>query len=226
MQHLHDFRINIRRRHIRTGKRGASVKILALYGRKAHQAEFFAHTESCYHVAGKICRLLNIIRRSRRHRIKHDFFRRTASEQPYQSVAQLSLGIQILLFLRDVHDITERPHRPRHDRDLLYRFRIFLQSADERMSDLMIGNDLTFFFAHDPVFLFFSYQHLLYRIEQILLADKFSSHFYRIDSGLVNHIGKIRTDSTGCRERDFIQVDRFIHENILRMDFQNFNPAF
>ena len=49
------------------------------------------------------------------------------------------------------------PDGTRHDRDLLYRLCIFLQCADQCMSDFMVGNDLPLFLAQDPVFLLFTH---------------------------------------------------------------------
>ena len=62
------------------------------------------------------------------------------------------------------------------------------------MTYLMIGNDLSLFLAHDPVFLLFSYKDNLNRLKQIFLTYDLSSVLHGIDRRFIDHIRKIRTD--------------------------------
>ena len=55
----------------------------------------------------------------------------------------------------------------------------------------MIGDNPPLFLAHNPVLLLFSDKHNLYRFKEILLANYLPAMFDRIDSSLIDHIGKI-----------------------------------
>ena len=61
------------------------------------------------------------------------------------------------------------------------------------MADLVVGNDLAFFLAHDAVLFLLTHKHLLHRVKKILLAHILSAHFYSVDRRLVDHIRQIRT---------------------------------
>ena len=52
--------------------------------------------------------------------------------------------LQPFLYLRPL-----RAHGTRHNRDLLYRLRILLQGADQRMTNLMIRNNPALLLAQD-----------------------------------------------------------------------------
>ena len=225
-QKLHNLRINIRRRHLGTGQRCPAVQILTFHRSKTHQSEFLAHTEAGDHIAGYAGRLFNIIGRPCRDGIKHNLLCRPAAKQSYQPVTQFRFRIQILLFFRHMHDITQGTHGSGHDGDLLYRLGILLQCADQRMADFMIGNDLAFFLAHDPVFLLFSYEYLLYRVKKILLAHILSACLNGIDCRLVDHICEIGSHRAGSRQRNFVQIHRFIHPYIFGMYLQDLHSSF
>ena len=225
-QHLHYFRIDIRRRHIGTGQGCPAVQILAFHRRQPHQAEFLTHTEAGDHVAGNARGLLDIVGSSRGDGIEDDLLRRTASQQSHQTFPQLRFRVQIFLFLRYVHDIPQRSHGSWHDGDLLYRFRIFLQRAYQRMAHLMIGNDLALFLTHDTVLFLFAHKYLLHRVEQILLIDVLSACLDSIDSRLIDHVSQIGSHRAGGCQRDLIQIHGLIHTHILGMYFQDFHTAF
>ena len=124
-----------------------------------------------------------------------------------------------------MHDIAERPHGSGHDRNLLNGFGILLQCADQRVTDLMVGNDLAFLLAHDAVLLLFSDQNDFHGAEEILLADIFPALLDRVDGSLVDHIGQVGAyRAAGC-ESDRIQIHGLVHLDILRMHLQNLHTA-
>ena len=83
------------------------------------------------------------------------------------------------------------------------------------MTHLMIGYNLALLLAHDAVFLFFSHQHLLYCVKQILLSHILSAVLYRIDSRLVYHIRQIRAHRAAGGKGNSIQIHAFIQMDIL-----------
>ena len=93
------------------------------------------------------------------------------------------------------------------------------------MSHFMIRNNPSLLLTHDAVLFLLTDKHYLNCVEQILLADELSAFLYRIDCRLVDHIGKIRADSTACRKCDRIQVNGLIHQYILGMNLQNIDTT-
>ena len=51
------------------------------------------------------------------------------------------------LSIRHLHDVAERTHRTRHNRDFLYRLGILLQCSNKCVAYLVVGNDLSLFLA-------------------------------------------------------------------------------
>ncbi len=159
LQHVHDFRINLRGCIVRTVQRASALQILALNRLQPHQPKLLAHAIARNHGAGDICCLLDIIGRTCRNGVKHNLLCRPAAQKSDNHIMQLVLGIQVFLILRHMHDIPQRPHRARYNRYLLHRLGIFLQGAYQRMPHLVVRYNLALLLAHDAVFL--------------LLADKY-----------------------------------------------------
>ena len=120
-----------------------------------------------------------------------------------------------------MHDIAKSPHRTGHDRDLLHGLGIFLQCRNQRITYFMIGYDLTLLRAHDPVFFLLADQYLLDRFKQILLANIFPALFDCIDRSLVDHIGKVRADHAARRERNCIEINRFVHLDVFGVHLED-----
>ena len=59
------------------------------------------------------------------------------------------------------------------------------------MAHFVIGNDSSFFFTHNAVFLFLTYKNNFHRFKKILLAYHLSAMLHGINSGFIDHIGKI-----------------------------------
>ena len=138
---------------------------------------------------------------------------------------QLCLGVEIFLLLRHLHDITERTHRPRHDRDFLYRLGILLHRRNQRVTDFMIRNNPALLRAQHTVLLFLADENLLNCLEQIPLIDVFPVILDRIDGCLVDHVRKIRADSTAGCQCDFIEINGFIHLDMFCMHLENGDAA-
>ena len=87
------------------------------------------------------------------------------------------------------------------------------------MSHFVIGNNLSFFLAHDAVLLFLAHKHLLHGIKKVFLADIFPAALYGIDSRFVDHIGKIGSNSAAGCQRNGVKVHGFVHFHVLGMYF-------
>ena len=93
------------------------------------------------------------------------------------------------------------------------------------MSDLVVGYDPPLLRREDAVLLLLADQDHLDSLEQILLADRPAAVLNRQDRGLVDHIGKVRSDRAGGRQRDIFKIDRVIHVDILRVNLQDRDAA-
>ena len=119
---------------------------------------------------------------------------------------QFGLRIEVFLLLRHLHDIAQRAHRPGDNGDLLHRLGILLHRADQRVSDLVVGNDAPLLLAHDAVLFLFADKDLLHCLEEILLIDIFALMLDCVDSGLVDHIGQIGAHCSACSQRDLLEI--------------------
>ena len=198
LQKSHNFMVDLRSGLITTVQNSPSVKILALYTGKTHQTEFFGHTVLCDHRAGNLGRFLNIVGCTGRDRIENDFFRRSSAECHDKLRFQFLLGIEILLFFRNIHYIAESTHRPRYDRNLLDRLGILLKSRAQSVTDLMIGHNSSLLHAENTIFLFLTDKNDFHCLQQILLAYLMTAVANRKNSSLVDHIGQVGSDCAAC----------------------------
>ncbi len=225
LQNVHHFGIHVRCRHIAAVHAGTAAQIFIFHRGKSHQTELIAHTEPGYHVFRNIGGFFNIVGSSGGYGVKHDFFRCTSAQIAYQHIMQFRLSIQVFFFFRYLHHIPQRPHGTGNNGNLLYRLGIFLQSAQERMTDLMVGNNFTFLPAHNAVFFLLAHQYLLHRFKQVVLADIFPAPLHGIDCRLINHIGKVRAHRAAGSERYGIQIHAVVHQHVFGMNFQYFHAS-
>ena len=118
-----------------------SIQILVLLGCKTHETEFLRHTVLCDHSTCHLGSLLNIIGSPCSHAVKNDLLSSTSAKISHQHGLQLLLGVQILLFLRNLHHITKCTHGTGHNGDLLHRLCILLKGTYQRMSNLVVRYD-------------------------------------------------------------------------------------
>ncbi len=221
LEHIHHFCVNLRRGIVCTVQRASALQILTLNRLKPHQSKFFAHAVARDHRARNTGRFLNIIGRTCRHRVEHNLLRSAPAQKTDNHIMQLILGIKIFFILRHMHHVAQCTHRARYNRNLLHWLGIFLQGADQRMTDFMVGDNFPLLLAHDAVLLLLADKHHFHCVKQIFLADKLPAFLDCIDRRLIDHIGKIGADCAAGRKRDRVEIYRLIHQNILGMDFQN-----
>ena len=107
----------------------AAIEVLVLLSGKSHKAEFLGHTILGDHGTGNLGRLLNIIGRTCGHTVEYDFLCSAAAQIAYQHGFQLLLGIQVLLFLWNLHYVAKCAHSTGHNGNLLNRLCVLLKSA-------------------------------------------------------------------------------------------------
>ena len=146
-QDLHDLVVDFGCCGIAAVKDHSSVEVLILLGRKTDQTEFLRHTVLRDHRADNLRRFLDIIRSSRCHVAEYDLLCRSSTEALDDHRLEFALRVEVFLLLRHLHDVAERTHRTRHNRDFLYRLGILLQCSNKCVAYLVVGNDLSLFLA-------------------------------------------------------------------------------
>ena len=89
------------------------------------------------------------------------------------------------------------------------------------MADLVIGHDAPLLLAHDAVLFLLADQDLLDSFEEVLLADILAVGLDRVDGGFIDHIGQVGTHSSARGQSDLLQIHRFIHFDIFRVDLED-----
>ena len=226
LQHLHHLLVDGCRGIITTVHHCPSgIEIQGLLTLETHQSEALRHTILRYHRTCQLRRLLDIVGSAGRHRIKYDFLCCTTRQEGHQHRMKLCLRVQILLFLRHLHHIAECTHGTWYDGDLLYRLRILLNRGNQRMSDLMVGNDTTLLLTEDTVLLLLTDEHDLDRLEEVRLGHLLTTMLDRRDGCLVHHVCEICTDRTGSRQCNLVEIDGIIQLHILCMHLQNIDTS-
>ena len=94
------------------------------------------------------------------------------------------------------------------------------------MSNLMIRNNAALLCAQNAVFLLFTNKHHLYRLLQVLLGNCMPAVLNCQDGCFINHICKVRTNSTGCGKGNGLEINGIVKTHVLGVNLQNINTAF
>ena len=175
----------------------AVIQVLACRRLKLGKSELLAHTILGDHRSCDPCRLLDVVCSTGRHGIENDLLRCASCDEFHQHRTDLRFRIEELLFLRNVHHVSQSTHRSRNDGDLLYRLGVLLQCGYQRVADFVVGNDSALFSGKNPVLLLLADQDQFNCFQQILLTDSCPVVLDREDRGLVDHVRKIRTHRSG-----------------------------
>ena len=138
---------------------------------------------------------------------------------------QLSLGIEVLLLLRHLHDVAQGTHSTGHDGDLLHGLRVLLHCTDQGVADFVVGDNGPLLLAHDAVLLLLADQNLLDGFEEVLLVDIFALVLDCVDGSFVDHVGEVGAHCSAGRQRDLFQIHGLVHADVLGVYFQNFDSA-
>ena len=130
-----------------------------------------------------------------------------------------------MLALVHLHGITQRARGARHDRNFGNRRRIALLGRDQRVTNLVVCNDLFFLGAEHRVFALCARDNRLHAFLQVGLLDRVPSQPDRPQRRLVDDVCQIRAGrARGC-PRDRIEIDMTGHMHVLGVDLQNRNTS-
>ena len=140
-------------------------------------------------------------------------------------VFDLLFGHQVMLILIHLHGIAKGSAGTGDDGDLGDRCGIGLHSGHQSMADLMVGNDLFFFFRQDRVLLLISGDNDFDGFFQIGLGHELTSVTDRAEGCFVDHVGKLGTGSTDSHTGDRTEINIVSHTNFAGMYFQNIDTS-
>ena len=131
----------------------AAVEILVGDGGKRHETELLAHAVLRDHLAGKLGRALDVVGCAGRCDAEDDLLGSSAAQKVCSSTISSS-RLERYFFLRRLHRVAERAGGVGDNRDFGYRLRVLLQRRNQRMTDLMIGDNALFHVSqHRALFL-------------------------------------------------------------------------
>ena len=219
---LHNLLIQKCLRLKRTGKTCISAKILIAHILHGNHIKIIAHTISADHRSGNLGRLLNIIGSTSGNGMENQFFRCTATCKGSDLILQFLLGHQEMFLLIYLHGITQCTRSTWNDRNLMNRCRIRLLGSNQRMPNLMIGNDQFLLVGKHTVLLLISGNNNFNTFFKIRLCGKFPSVTDCTESRLIDNVGKFCTGSPNCSLGDLVKTDTVCNLDLLGMDFQDF----
>ena len=184
------------------------------------------HAVTRHHRTGDLGCLFDIIRSPCRDRMEDQLLRRTTAGQCHDLVERLFPAHQEALIRLHLHRISKCPGGSRHNRDLVDRSRVRLQRRYQRMTDLMVGDNLLLIPGNTGILLLISGNNRLDTLFQILLGHGFSSHPYCPQRRLIDNVCQLRAARTVGGTGDLIVIHTLIHFNLFAMDFQNCLTAF
>ena len=165
--------------------------------------------------------MLDVIRDTGCNLPEYDLLRRTATGQRGNFVFQFFLGHQNLIVLLDLHGVAQCAGGSGDDRDLLHRCGSRLQSSDQRMANLMVGDDLLFIIGHDGVFLLIAGDDDLNAFLQVCLLYDCAPTAHRTEGSFVDDVRKLCAGGSGGHTGDGMEVHIVRRFDLLRMDLED-----
>ena len=96
-----------------------------------------------------------------------------------------------------------------------------LHRRDERVADLVIGNDLLLLIGENGVFLLISGDDDLDALFEVRLRDNGAAVAHGAQRGLVDDVGKLRAGSAGGHTRDGVEIHVLRRLDFAGVNFQN-----
>ena len=158
--------------------------------------------------------------------MEYQFLRRSSSGQRGNLVLQLFPAHQVMVSLIHLHGISQGSRCTGHDSDLLHRRRIGLLRRHERMSDLVIGNNLLLLVRKDRILFLIAGDHDLDAFLKICLCHVAPVFPYRPQRRLIDDVGKLCAGCAGRHPGDHREVHVLGKLYFLRVDLQYLLAAF
>ena len=137
----------------RTGEGRVAAEVLVVHGFERYHVEILAHAVAGQHGAGKLRGLLDIVRGAGGDGAEHDLLRGAAAGESGNLVLQLLFVHQVVVALLDLHRVAQRTGGAGDDGDLLHGGGVGLLRGDERVADLVVGDDALLGVGEDGVLL-------------------------------------------------------------------------
>ena len=222
---LHDLSVDLGLSFGGAGKGGVAAQILVGDGFQGDHVKVVAHAVAGDHGAGQLRGLLDVVGSARGDGAECHFLSSAAAGKCGDLVFDLFLTHEIMVALIHLHGVAQGSGGSGDDGDLLHRRGMGLLRRDQRVADLMIGDDLFLMVRQDGILLLVSGDDHLDALLQIRLGHHLPAVAHRAQSGFVDDVGKLRAGSAGGHAGDHGKVHIGIYLHLFRVHLQDFFPA-
>ena len=222
---FNDFVVDLSLSLSRTCKRGITAEVLVCDSLKSNHIEILVHTVAGDHGTGKAGCLLDIIGSTGCNGAKDDFLCGTAACESGNLVLDFFFAHQIMIAFIHLHSVTKGAGSSWDNSDLLNRCGIGLLGSNERMADLMIGNNQLLLIRENSILLLISGNDSFNTFFKVRLSCKTSVVTDGTKCGFIDNVRKLGTGSTGSHAGNLIKIDIVRKTDFLGMNLQNLFTA-
>ncbi len=184
------------------------------------RSELLRHPESRYHLAGKIGRLLNVIRCAGGCITKHKLLRNVSTEHRGDLVFKLALALQVAVFCWQVHRVTER-HATADDRHLADRIALLKDASNHRMATFVIRDDLLLWLGDEAALPLWASHNAIQRLGKLIHANHALTAARSKDCRFVHEVRKVSARESWRTTSDLFKVHRLVERLPLHMHLQD-----
>ena len=202
----------------------ATGERVAAFVAELDHADLFAHAVLGDHLAGRARGLFDVVRRTGRRIVEHDFLGGATADRVGQLVQQFVAGDRVLVFCRHDHGVAESL-AARQDGDLRDRVRVVHRRSDQRVPAFVVGGDHALFVVHQAGALLRTGDHTVNGFVHDRVVDDGLVRTRCEKCGFVHDVCKVSTGETGRALGNGVQVD-FISQGLaLRVDLEDVRAA-
>ena len=183
-------------------------------------AEHVAHAVFHDHGAHDARCLLDVLRRTRRDFLQHNFLSHTAAHRDFDAVHEFGACRVVAVFFRQHQRVAARA-AARNDRDLVHGVGVLEHHADERMAAFVIGRQALFFVAHDMALALWARDDALDGFFELLHLDLVLVTARREQRGLIDEVREVGTREARRTAREDVEIDIGADRLALCMDFED-----
>ena len=186
--------------------------------------ELLVHPIAQHHAARGVGGLHEIIGGAGRKMLEKNKFGGAAAEQYGHPVFQLFQSHQEAIFGRPLDGVAQRADPARDDRYLVNGVLTGQRDGDDRMAELVIGDDAAFLRDKEPVLLLQAGNDPFHRGGEIAQMHAVGAAPRRQQRRLVDKIGEVGAGKAGRQFGDLHRIDVLRQHRLFQMHLQDCNP--
>ena len=198
----------------------APVQILVAAGGQGHHAELVAHAVERHHIPGQAGGLLDILGRAVGHGVEDHLLGGPAAHEGGDLRQELVPGLEVLVLLRQVQGIPQRPLGVGDNGDLLHGGGVLLLEGHHGVAHLVIGHQPLFELGEHRVLLLRAGDDQLEGGQQVVLIHRPAAQADGPEGGLVDQVGQVRAHGAGGGQGDLVQVHVLRQADVAGMDLE------